>query len=239
MKFKINNKIFEKFFGLNIGVVFTKDTNNKGESQEINDLLREAESKVISKFSQFESPSLHPNIIPWRKAYKKFGSDPHHYHCSSEALVRRILKGNKIRHINKLVDLYNYISLKYVLPLGGEDLDKIKGDLILDYAKGDEQFIRLGGIENEPPLAGEVVYKDEEGVVCRRWNWREAERTKLTEETKDAVIVIEGLSPISRKIVESATQELTNLIKKYCNGKVSWQILNQGNPEIEILCQKF
>jgi DNA/RNA-binding domain of Phe-tRNA-synthetase-like protein len=127
MKFKIENKIFEEFPGLNIGVVLAKGINNKGKSEEINELLRSAEEKVINEFSRFESPSQHPNIISWRKAYKKFGSDPHKYRCSAEALVRRVLKGEKIRHINKLVDLYNYISLKYVLPVGGEDLDKIKG----------------------------------------------------------------------------------------------------------------
>lgn len=104
----------------------------------------------------------------------------------------------------------------------------------MDFAKGNEPFIRLGGTENEPPLPGEVVYKDEEGVVCRRWNWREAERTKLTEETKNAIIVIEGLPPISREIIESAIKELANLIKKYCGGETSTQILNQESPEIEI-----
>lgn len=235
MKFIIKKEIFNSFPDLIIGSVLAKGVDNKGELAEIDKLLRDTENKVVNEFAQFESPSQHPNIMPWRQAYKKFGSDPHDYRCSSEALVRQVLKGNRIRHINKLVDLYNYISLKYVLPAGGEDLDKIKGDLILDFAKGDEPFIKLDGVENEPPSVGEVVYKDEEGAVCRRWNWREAERTKLTEETKNAAIVIEGLPPISTEIVESATKELADLIQKYCGGEVSYQILNRENPEIEIL----
>jgi DNA/RNA-binding domain of Phe-tRNA-synthetase-like protein len=114
-------------------------------------------------------------------------------------------------------------------------LDKIKGNLTLDFAKGDELFVRLGGTENEPPLPGEVVYKDDEGITCRRWNWREAERTKLTEDTKNAIIVIEGLPPISKEIIESTTKELAGLIKKYCGGEISGQILNKENSEIEIL----
>lgn len=235
MKFIIKKEIFDKFTDFIVGIILANGLDNRGELKEINDLLRNAENKAINEFSKFESPSQHPNILPWRQAYKKFGSDPHDYHCSSEALVRQVLKGKKIRHINKLVDLYNYISLKYVLPVGGEDLDKIKGDLVLDFAKGDELFVRLGGTENEPPLPGEVVYKDEEGVICRRWNWREAERTKLGEETKKAIIGIEGLPPISKEIIEAATKELAELIKKYCGGEISYQILNQENPKTEIL----
>lgn len=234
MKFKIENKIFEKFQALDIGAVFVINADNKGESQEINNLLRRAENEVIREFSQFESPSQHPNIIPWRAAYKEFGADPHDYRCSAEALVKRVLKGDKVKHINKLVDLYNYISLKYVLPAGSEDLEKIKGDLTLDFAKGDELFVRLGGTENEPPLPGEVVYKDEQGAVCRRWNWREADRTKLTEETKNAVIVIEGLPPITKETIELAAKDLAELIKKYCGEETQYQILNQKNREMEI-----
>lgn len=234
MKFIIKKEIFDNFRDLITGVILIKEVNNKGESSEIDELLRSAENKVIGDFSQLESPSKHPNIIPWRQAYKKFGSDPHDYRCSSEALARQVLKGNKIRHINKLVDLYNYISLKYVLPVGGEDLDKIRGDLILDFAKGNESFIRLGGTENESPLSGEVVYKDEEGVICRRWNWREADRTKLSGETKNAVIVIEGLSPIQRETIEMATKELTDLTKKYCEGKITFEILDTEKQEMTL-----
>ncbi len=226
MEFKIKKEIFDSFGGLVIGMILAKEVNNKGELAEINELLRGAEKKVRDAFSQFESPNQHPHIMPWRKAYKKFGSDPHQYRCSSEALIRQVLKGDQIRHINKLVDLYNYISLKYILTVGGEDLEKIKGDLILDFARGDETFIRLGGTENEPPLAGEVVYKDDESVICRRWNWREADKTKLTEETKNAIMVIESLPLIKRETVKTATKELANLIGKYCGGEVSFEILD-------------
>jgi len=231
MKFIIKPEIFDKFTGFIAGVVLAKGIDNNGETPEINEILREVERKVVSGFSQFESPGRHPHIIPWREAYKKFGSDPHRYRCSSEALVRQVLKGNNIKHINNVVDLYNYISLKYTLTVGGEDSDKIEGDLILDFAKGDEPFIRLGGTEDGPPSSGEVVYKDEKGVICRRWNWREADRTKLTRDTENAVIVIDGLPPIQGKTVETAAKELVDLVKKYCNGEVHFELLDSGKKE--------
>lgn len=225
MELKIQKEIFEIFPDFIAGIISIKGCNNQGVSPEIVELLRTAEKSQIEKFVGLESFSQHPQILAWRACYRKFGSDPHQYRCSVEAIIRRVLKGDQLPNINKLVDLYNYISLKYVLPAGGENIDKIAGDLFLGFADGDEQFIRLGGVENEPPQKGEVVYKDNEGVACRRWNWREADRTKLTEQTKNAIIVVEGLSPVSKAGVEVATQELVDLVKQYCGGETSFYLV--------------
>ena len=54
----------------------------------------------------------------------------------------------------------------------------------------------MGGEENDPPKLGEVIYRDDLGVICRRWNWREGERTKITKDTKNAVVVIESIASI-------------------------------------------
>ena len=101
-------------------------------------------------------------------------------------------------------------------------------------AVGTEPFIRIGGEENEPPPAGEVVYKDDGGVVCRRWNWREADRTKLTENTKNAVIVVDGLLEIGRGVVEAATNELAELVRTHCGASARVEILDKGKPEMEL-----
>jgi len=225
MNLSIQKEIFENFDHPIIGVIDCRGVDNRGDSTDVDDLLRGAEAKTRNEFSKFESPGQHPNIVAWRQAYKKFGADPHQYRCSAESLVRRVIKGDSVPHINKLVDIYNYISLKYVIPVGGEDADAIRGDLQLTFAEGMEQFIRLNGVENEPPSKGEVVYKDDEGVICRRWNWREADRTKLTPDTRNAVIVLDALAPVDRAIVESAGQELAALIRQYCGGEANFVIL--------------
>jgi len=233
MKLSIDQRIFETFEDPQIGVVVVRGADNAGESAEVVELLRSAEEGVRQAFVGIDPITTQPNIAVWRKAYKKFGVDPHEYRSSIEALVRRVLKGGAIPHINKLVDVYNYISLKYLVPVGGEDLDAAKGDMALTFAIGDEQFVRLGGTENEPPLPGEVIYRDELGVLCRRWNWREADRTKLTEGTRDAILVIEALSPIDLATVQQATQELAELVQRHCSAKTTSFIVNKGNAVIE------
>jgi DNA/RNA-binding domain of Phe-tRNA-synthetase-like protein len=76
-----------------------------------------------------------------------------------------------------------------------------------------------------------VIYKDDIGAICRRWNWKEADRTKLTEETRNAFLVIEALPPVPREAVEAAIQELADSVSQYCGGSVSTAFLDRGNRE--------
>ncbi len=232
MKFKIGSKIFERYAGLIVGVVVAKNVDNKNYSEEIQKITREAERKVRETVNPEKLAEV-PVIAKWRETYASFGAKPRDYRSSIEALVRRALK-SELPKINLLVDLYNYISIKYLLTVGGEDIDKMQGDLVLDFAEGTEEFIPLGSDKNEPPWKGEVVYKDDRGVVCRCLNWREGNRTKLTEETKNCVLVIEGLPPITREQIETAVKELKELVQKFCGGSVSYAILDNSNSRLSI-----
>lgn len=234
MKFKINYKIFEKFQGLNIGIVIAKDIDNTGNVKEIQNKIREQEKEIRAKYNT-EILSQNPRIDIWRKAYSAFGAKPKENKSSVENLYRLVLKGINLKQINKLVDIYNFISLKHMIPVGGEDIDKIKGDIILTFAEPNETpVLLLGDKEPRPPREGEVIYKDDVSTICRRWNWREADRTKLTEKTKNCILVIEGLSPVKKKEIESATKELKELVKKFCGGDVSYEILDENKLEVNI-----
>ncbi|MBS3152824.1 hypothetical protein J4230_05440 [Candidatus Woesearchaeota archaeon] len=231
MKFKINKQMFEKFEGLNIGIIIAKNIINKGIPEDIINKIKENE---IRKNYKTETLSEHPKINCWRKAYSIFGGEPKKNKSSIEALYRRILNGEELRHINKLVDAYNFISLKYMLPIGGEDIDKIEGDVELTFAKKNEpKTLLLGDKEQRSPHEGEVIYKDKISAICRRWNWREAERTKLTEDTKNCIIVIEGVSPIKKEEIEKAILELKEIILSLCGGKINYHILDKNSIEIE------
>lgn len=234
MQFKIDSQIFQKFPGLVIGAVVVKGANNSGEIPEIQSTLREQEARINAEF-QLPTLSQHPKIDSWRKAYSAFGGEPKKNRSSVENLHRLVLQGIQIRHISKLVDIYNFISLKHMLPAGGEDLDKMKGGILLTFAGPDEPpVLLLGEKEPRPPHEGEVIYKDELSTICRRWNWREADRTKLTEETKNCILVIEGLPPATREEVENATKELSELIQKFCGGNVTYTLLDESRQETEL-----
>lgn len=233
MKFTINKDILERYPNLNLGLVVVRDIDNSGGNQEIFDLLRKIENEIRKNFDSETLPQQ-PKIRTWQEIYSSFGAKPKKYRCSVENLYRIVLDGIEIRHINKLVDIYNYISLKHMVPLGGDDLDKVDGSIELRFAKGDEIFIELESDEIKNPKSGEVIYADDKEVLCRRWNWRECNKSKMTEQTTNAAIVVEGLSSVTKDSIGNITKELSELIKKYCGGSFEIYILNTENPTIEI-----
>ncbi len=234
MKFLIDSEIFKKFPGLNIGLVLCKGIDNHGSVEEVTHSV-EAETHRIRENFNPETLSQQPKIDSWRKAYAAFGGEPKKNRSSVENLYKMVLNGVELRSINKLVDSYNYISLKYMLPLGGEDFDKMQGDVILTFASDNEPPVMLlGDKESHSPRKGEVIYKDEISAICRRWNWREADRTKLTEDTTKCILVVEGLPPVSRGEIEKATLELKEMIQTHCGGNLNHFILNSELSQVEL-----
>ena len=146
-------------------------------------------------------------------------------------MLKRVSTGKGLGTINPLVDIYNSISLKYAMPCGGEDMDKFIGDIRLTKATGDESFITLGSDKSEPPYEGEIVYKDDEGAICRCWNWRESVRTMLTEDTKNAFLCIELVDEKREKDFENALKELSQLVEENLGGKSEISILHINNKE--------
>ena len=147
-----------------------------------------------------------PEIAAWRAAFSAFGAKPKQYPCSAEALAARVLKGGALPRVNRLVDLYNAVSVRHLVPVGGEDLDRLAGPLRLVVATGDERFDAPGGIEH--PRPGEIVWRDDVGVTCRRWNWRQGTRTRLTEATTRAFFVFDRLGGLAPAALEEAVADL-------------------------------
>jgi DNA/RNA-binding domain of Phe-tRNA-synthetase-like protein len=233
--FRATDDIFKSFPEVLLGIVVARDIENHGEHADVMAALRKEENRIREEFTGVQITD-HPNIAPWREAYRKFGAKPKENPSSIENLVRRVVKGHTITHINTIVDLYNTISLRYVVPVGGEDLDRIYGDVILTFAGSDEApVLLLGEKEERPPKPGEVIYKDERGAICRRWNWKEAERTKLTEETRNAFLITEALPPLDHRFVESVVQELAGFLRQYCSATVTHHLLNSTSPDLILL----
>ncbi|MEU9329088.1 phenylalanine--tRNA ligase beta subunit-related protein [Streptomyces canus] len=182
-------------------------------------LLDEAARRLAVRLDG-RAPHEDPHMAAWREVYAAFGSKPSRTRNSAEALAKRVLSDAGLPRINLLVDLYNAISVAHLVPVGGEDLDRIRGGMRLVRATGDEDFVTVAGGEEavEHPDAGEVIWRDEEGVTCRRWNWRQGPRTRLTEETVSGVFLLEGMAPMPLADMEKAAAELAELLEKFSPG---------------------
>ncbi|KAJ6120964.1 Phenylalanyl-tRNA synthetase [Penicillium sp. IBT 18751x] len=174
-------------------------------------LLQEAESTVKGLLSKQPVTEL-PHIAAWRETYKSFGAKPQKTRNSLEALTRRAENG--LPRVNRLTDIYNAISVKYQIPLGGEDLDKYDGSPFLIRATGQEQFVSFSSGEQSVEYAapGEPIWCDDSGITCRRWNWRQGPRTALTDETTRVLFILDALEPLSSEVLSQAADELASAL---------------------------
>lgn len=170
-------------------------------------------------------------VAVWRQAYQKFPTKKG-ARCSVEALLKRVLHDNPVGSIAPTVDITNAISLKYALPIGAENLDAIEGDLRLGTVKGGEDFLPIGSEKPEPPLAGELAYYDDAGIVCRCWNWRDGQRTAVQDDTDKEFIAMECVEPARLGELEAAVDELSGLLSSLLGAKVlQKQIVTAQNRE--------
>ncbi|MFF2439014.1 B3/4 domain-containing protein [Streptomyces sp. NPDC058107] len=191
-----------------------------GESNEDSSaLLDDATRRLVARLDG-RAPHEDPHVAAWRDTYTAFGAKPSRTRNSAEALARRALTDAGLPRINLLVDLYNAISVAHLIPVGGEDADRIKGAMRLVRSTGQEPFRTVaGGDESvEHPEPGEVVWCDDEGVTCRRWNWRQGVRTRLTEESVNALFLLESLAPMTIGELEAAGAELAESLEKLSPG---------------------
>lgn len=174
--------------------------------------LREAEERTRRLLDGREPHDL-PEVLAWREAYRGFGVKPREARSSVEALVRRVTTG--LPRVDRLTDAYNAVSVMHLMPIGGEDLSGYQGPARLVVAVGDEGFdtVADGQPVTHTAAAGEIIWRDDVGVTCRRWNWRQCVRTRLTETTTDAIFIVDGLGPDARARAESAAADLVERLR--------------------------
>jgi DNA/RNA-binding domain of Phe-tRNA-synthetase-like protein len=175
--------------------------------QESDTLLQAAEDAARQALSEGAVDQL-PHVAAWREVYRAFGAKPQRTRNSVEALLRRAESG--LPRVNRLTDTYNAISVLHQIPLGGEDLTRYAGSPRLVRATGTEPFdtVADGVAAIEHPEPGEVVWCDEAGVTCRRWNWRQARRTQLRDDTTTALFILDGLDPMTDVALHAAADDL-------------------------------
>lgn len=202
-----------------------------GPSDDASDaLLLTAEASARQALADQKVDTL-PHVAAWRQTYQAFGAKPNRTRNSLEALLRRAATG--LPRVNRLTDIYNAISVLHQIPLGGEDLARYSGAPRLIRATGQEPFDTAanGEIVIEHPEPGEVVWCDEEGVTCRRWNWRQGRRTQLKDETTTALFILDALDPLSTEALQRAAEELsTHLAGLGPDIAIAQQLIGNAQP---------
>jgi DNA/RNA-binding domain of Phe-tRNA-synthetase-like protein len=228
---EIDPRIWELRPDFVVTVVRARGLSNGPSDETSSSLLRRAERTARETLNGADPAAL-PHIAAWRDAYRAFGAKAQRTPCSAEALLKRAVGGDGLPAINRLVDLYNAVSVEFALPVGGEDLARTIGASRLTVATGEEPFdtVRAGEPVVEHPGPGEVVWLDDAGVTCRRWNWRQCARTRLTEQSTDAYFVLERLDPLPLPALAQAADALVRGLRDLARpaGVESWTLSRAG-----------
>jgi DNA/RNA-binding domain of Phe-tRNA-synthetase-like protein len=192
-------------------VLITADGLRGGPSDEVSERILTAAESTARRHLDGRPPEQLPHPAAWREAYRAFGAKPQRTRPSVEALLRR-LHPDGLPRIDRITDVYNAVSIAHLLPIGGEDRAAYAGPPRLVRADGGEPFDTTAGGEPvvEHPDAGEVVWQDDDGVTCRRWNWRQCTRTRITTGTSSAVFILDALDPLTDEALHAAADALTD-----------------------------
>jgi len=160
------------------------------------------------------------HLASWDRVYERFGAKPGRTPNSAAALRKRVLKDGEIPFINPWVDLYNAVSLRFAVPVGGENLVAYVGPPRLTIADGSEEFETMSNGEQvtDYPAEGEIIWRDDLGVTCRRWNWRQGIRTRLEPGCTSMWFILEALETMPESALNDAGQMLASGVERIMPG---------------------
>ncbi len=216
MQFAVEERLFDMFPGLTIGVLICAVDNTRYGEDELEAVLEGLRSSF-----PYEKPQDHPHVRVWREAFTKLGVSASKYYSSIEALLRRALKGGGFPRINPLVDLYNALSLRHLVPMGGHALAPLEGDLALCFAQGTEPFAPMDGGGSEVADRDEVIYRDGEEVLTRRWVWRQCDKDKVTAHTTSLFIPIDVMGGLKPGLCEALMADFEVALTRNGYGRIT------------------
>jgi len=165
-------------------------------------------------------PWAENHLAAWDEVFKAFGAKPKRTPCSASALRKRVMRDGSLPPLDPVVDIYNAISIRYAIPVGGENLAAYSGAPRLTLADGSEPFdtFKEGEPVVENPEPGEVIWRDDLGVTCRRWNWRQGIRTRLDSQAQSMWFILESLPSMPLAALQEAGDELVSNLQKLMPG---------------------
>ena len=233
MKISIDRMIFEEFPLARIGWL-RASVNVSPECERVKELKKQLEGRLNDIGLSADTVALHPDIARWRNTYSKMGVKPSKFRSSIESLLRRVFKGD-VWSVSNVVDCYDCVSAVNLLPMGAHDIAKLKGDLTLRYGRQGEKFCPLGAGESEIEVdPRNVVYADDEKVCCWLWNYRDTREASVSEETKEALFLVDNAFETEWRTVEEGLAALAEELKNIGCTVADYGVVDAASPSVDI-----
>jgi len=214
MSLKIDSELSTRFPDLNALTLQVNGLKIQKKDVALEKIKLEVTKQVRNDYN-LDDVKDHPTFRAYRDFFWRIGIDPTKIRPAAEALIRRILAGKTLPCINTLVDSYNLASIKSRIALATFDADKLEGNLLMRFAEEGEQFY---GIGMEKPLilrGGEIVVSDNKKLIAV-YPYRDADNTKVTQETENVTIVVCGVPSIPKETLENASRVALEYINRFC-----------------------
>ncbi|GAB1477255.1 B3/4 domain-containing protein [Bacillota bacterium] len=234
MRFEIEKAVFEHFPGMRIVTAVARDIKPTAEKEKIADELQQAWQIAAAACEEYGNAQSHPNIVPWGERMKAVGAPRKKFPSSIEALVRRAGKSDTPVSVSPLVDFYNSISLRHIVPAGGYDIDALKSDLRLRFSRSGDRFLALDSDEAVMLPEGEVSYADGSEIITRHFVWKQSRHAILTPESKAVIFVSEILGELPEETAGKVAKAFPVGLNQFFGINSSVYILDADNNSIEI-----
>lgn len=224
-KMKINYIMCPEIKSLGISEVVVAEIYGVNIQKE-NSILEEIKEKVISSIEMQDEDSIKNNPIlqSYRDLVQKIGRSIKKFPPAAESLIGVIKKKAMFPKINTAVDAYNIIVTKTYLALGVHDMDKLGTTITFRISKGNEAFTSVGSEKVKHTQPGDFVYSDEKQVLA--WlDSKDSELVKISKETKNIVVIIQGTPYTKLEYKLLAVEEAAKLITKICGGTYKIRIV--------------
>lgn len=229
MFFKIEKKILDAGNGLYTGVVYAEGLSNCNGNDQISELLRSEVERAFANLSD-NSVKACKELDIYRNALKNVGINPSKYPCSIEAILTRISKKGEFPSLSPVVDLGNYISIKYRVPVGVHDTDTFDGDLCVRFSDENDCMNEENSIGSDALKIGEPVYACGDSVRTRRWLWRQMPAGRVDENSKNFIFPIDGFID-NKDVIDQAVEELSGLVKRFFGVDCESGVINKETTE--------
>lgn len=226
------SEVIERFPGFRVGVVVASGLRIATERPAtLDERIAQTERETRQALSETPLGDV-PELGAWRETYRQFGVKKTSFRSSVERLVKKAQQGGELPRVNNLVDAYNLVSLRYRMPVGADDLEKLASPVGFRFARPGDTFIALGDADaaDDPPLPGEVIYADGRHCLCRRWNWYQDARSAISATTTGALLTVQAIESQTAAQVEAATAALCDLLAEVCHATTTWQVFDARNP---------
>jgi DNA/RNA-binding domain of Phe-tRNA-synthetase-like protein len=215
---RVESKLKDRFPGLNVKIIKIHNVTVEKTNSELEDYKKEVKDEIQKRW-KLEKLKDDPLIRAYRDFFWRLKIDPTKNRPAAEALIRRVLAGKQIYHINTFVDAYNLVSMQTAIPIASFDEDILQGELLLREAKPNEEFL---GIAMKKPVilnGGEAVIQDNEKLVAI-YPYRDADSSKVTLETKNVLMLMCGAPKIDVKILDEAGEVAERVLIRFCGGQI-------------------